>query len=306
VLVLKRLIKKTVSPALLRKAVDLAAPALLRIKASRIQRLFHSSSQTPEWLDGELLEELASRYPVTGIQSYAPGDVEQRGQTKARELVTLAQSVTGAGKRFLEVGCYDGMVCHELQRLGQEATGIDVNSGAFDRRALEQGVALLEMNAMELGFADESFDFVFSYDAFEHIPNPGRALAEAVRVVRKGGYIYLSFGPLYFSPLGAHLMESINVPYCHLLFPQSVIADFINRKGLPRVDFDCVNRFSIQDFRHLWREQAGRLKKVIYEENRNYWSLDMVEQYPSCFRSKTGDFESLLVSDIRVLFKKVS
>jgi ubiquinone/menaquinone biosynthesis C-methylase UbiE len=301
---LKRLIKKAVPPGLLRKAVDFASPALLRMKADRIQRLFQASPQTPEWLDGELLEELSCRYPVTGIQSYAPGDVEQRGQTKARELVTLAQSA--AGTRFLEVGCHDGMVCHELQRLGQEATGIDVNSGAFDSRALEQGVALLEMNAMELGFPNESFDFVFSYDAFEHIPNPGRALAEAVRVVRKGGYIYLSFGPLYFSPMGAHLMESINVPYCHLLFPQSVITDFINRKGLPRVDFDCVNRFSLQDFRHLWRAQAGRLKKVIYEENRNYWSLDMVEQYPSCFHSKTSDFESLLVSDIRALFKKVS
>jgi SAM-dependent methyltransferase len=300
---LKKFVKKVVPQPLLSKALDIAAPALLRIHADKIQRLFQASPQTPEWLDREMLEELARRYPVTGIQSYEPSDVQQRGEAKARELVPFSRG--GRAKRFLEIGCHDGMVCSELQRLGQQAVGIDVNSEAFDKRAINQGVELFEMNAMELGFADDSFDFAFSYDAFEHIPNPGKALAEAIRVVKKGGHIYLSFGPLYFSPLGAHLMASINVPYCHMLFPQPVIADFITSKGLLPVDFDCVNKFSLQDFRNLWKDNASRLKKVIYEENRNYWSLDMVKQYPSCFRSKTSDFESLIVSDIRVLFKKV-
>jgi ubiquinone/menaquinone biosynthesis C-methylase UbiE len=303
---LKRLVKKVVPQPLLRKALEVATPALLRIHADRAERLFRASAQTPEWLDSGMLEDLARRHPVTGIQSYAPSDVQQRGETKAIELVALSQARAGKAKRFLEIGCHDGMVCTELQRLGQQAVGIDVNSEAFDKRAIMQGVELVEMNAMELGFADDSFDFAFSYDAFEHIPNPGRALDEAIRVVKKGGYIYLSFGPLYFSPLGAHWMASINVPYCHLLFPQSMIADFIASKGLLPVDFDCVNKFSLEDFRKLWREKAGRLKKVIYEENRNYWSLDLVKQFPSCFRSKTSDFESLIVSDIRVLFKKVN
>jgi ubiquinone/menaquinone biosynthesis C-methylase UbiE len=303
---LKRLVKKVVPQPLLRKALDVATPALLRIHADKVERLFRASARTPEWLESAMLEDLARRHPVTGIQSYEPSELQHRGETKAAELVALSQARAGKAKRFLEIGCHDGMVCHELQGLGQQAVGIDVNSVAFDKRAVNQGVELLEMNAMELRFADDSFDFAFSYDAFEHIPNPGKALEEAIRVVKKGGYIYLSFGPLYFSPLGAHLMASINVPYCHMLFPQSVIADFIDSKGLPPVDFDCVNKFSLQDFRKLWRANAGRLKKVIYEENRNYWSLDMVKQFPSCFRSKTSDFESLIVSDIRVLFKKVN
>jgi ubiquinone/menaquinone biosynthesis C-methylase UbiE len=303
---LKRLIKKVVPAALLQKSVDFATPAILRIKADRVQRVFNSSAKTPAWLDKEMLEELACRYPVAAVQNYDPCSLQQRGETKANELVALSQTGAGKAKSFLEIGCHDGMVGYQLQRLGKSATGIDLNAGNFDERAIKEGVKLLEMNAVELGFPDDSFDFVFSYDAFEHIANPREALREALRVVKKGGYIYLSFGPLYFSPLGAHLMASINVPYCHLLFPQEVIADFITKKGLPAVHFDSVNKLPLQDFQNLWRENAGRLKKLIYEENRNYWSLDMVNQFPSCFRSKTSNFDDLLVSDIRVLFKKVN
>ena len=75
------------------------------------------------------------------------------------------------------------------------------------------------MDAANMQFEDETFDFVFSYDAFEHFASPENVLLEAIRVVRKRGYIYLEFGPLYYSPYGEHAYRSITVPYCQFLFP---------------------------------------------------------------------------------------
>jgi ubiquinone/menaquinone biosynthesis C-methylase UbiE len=44
---------------------------------------------------------------------------------------------------------------------------------------------------MALGFDDESFDFVFSYHALEHIEDPNRALHEMHRVLRPGGGFWI-------------------------------------------------------------------------------------------------------------------
>lgn len=38
-----------------------------------------------------------------------------------------------------------------------------------------------------LSFADDSLDFIISFDVFEHIPNYKRALAECIRCLREGG-----------------------------------------------------------------------------------------------------------------------
>ena len=48
----------------------------------------------------------------------------------------------------------------------------------------------IENDAMDLLFKDSYFDFVTSFNAFEHIPNPLKALEEMIRVTKKGGVIY--------------------------------------------------------------------------------------------------------------------
>lgn len=71
------------------------------------------------------------------------------------------------------------MVCCILQRMGKKTTALDKESRFFDKRALCEDVKFLKMDAAHLQFEDESFDFVFSYDSFEHFANPGAALQEA-------------------------------------------------------------------------------------------------------------------------------
>ena len=129
-------------------------------------------------------------------------------------------------------------------------------------------------------------------------------IREAIRVVKRGGYIYLFFGPLYMSPFGLHAFESITVPYCQFLFPKDLLEDFVNGKGLKKIDFDQVNRWSLEDYRKLWSQYSHRLQRIRYYEVPSPFELDLIVKYPSCFKSKTKSFDNLVVWAIEVLFRK--
>jgi SAM-dependent methyltransferase len=207
---------------------------------------------------------------------------------------------------FLELGCWDGMVSHSLHRRGKETTAIDNREEGFDERARQVGVHLIKMDAARLLFENASFDFIFSYDSFEHFLVPAMVLKEAVRVLRPGGGIYLEFGPLYFSPYGLHAYQSITVPYCQFLFPTPMLTDFVAQKGLEPIDFDQVNGWSLEKFRALWANNASSLKCLKSHETLDLAHMNLIRAYPSCFRNKSDFFENFTVAHIQILFRKIA
>ena len=88
--------------------------------------------------------------------------------------------------RMLVVGCGDGVEAAVLaQTLHAEVTGIDLIAN-FDPRA----TALADLrvgDATQLEFADQSFNFVYSFHALEHIGDYRAALQEMHRVLEPGG-----------------------------------------------------------------------------------------------------------------------
>jgi ubiquinone/menaquinone biosynthesis C-methylase UbiE len=192
-----------------------------------------------------------------------------------------------------------------LCRIGKIATAIDNRDAGFDQRASFEGLSLIQMDAADLQLKDESFDFVFSYDTFEHFSSPEDVLREAIRVVRSGGYIYLEFGPLYYSPYGEHAYRSITVPYCQFLWPKKLLNDFCEQKGLDPIDFRHVNGWSLERYRKLWSKYSHTLKRVRYNERFNLSHLSLIRRFPSCFKSKSKHFERFIVAGMIVLFQKL-
>ena len=91
---------------------------------------------------------------------------------------------------LLVVGCGDGTEAAILaSKLRTKVVGIDV-SDSFDPAASTMA-DLRTGDAMQLEFPDESFDFVFSYHALEHISDPNRALREMHRVLKSGGGFWI-------------------------------------------------------------------------------------------------------------------
>jgi SAM-dependent methyltransferase len=100
-------------------------------------------------------------------------------------------------RRALEIGCGPGRLMKPMSRRFEEIHGVDV-SDEMIRLARERlkGVPnafVHHTSGTDLRpFADGSFDFVYSYAVFQHIPSRGvvmRYLGEAVRVLRPGGVL---------------------------------------------------------------------------------------------------------------------
>lgn len=79
---------------------------------------------------------------------------------------------------------------------GCSVVGIDILETHYNeavRRTREAGLGHLVSfrlgNAMELPFDDASFDVVWSQDAWCHVPDKAKLIAEAARVLRRGGVI---------------------------------------------------------------------------------------------------------------------
>lgn len=66
--------------------------------------------------------------------------------------------------------------------VGSEYLGDRVHFGAVDTVSGHRNESITK-----LSFADESFDFVLSFDVFEHIPEYHKALQECFRVLKPGG-----------------------------------------------------------------------------------------------------------------------
>ncbi len=293
---------KRIIPASVVRILQLLLNILRTPERLRTRSIFAAASESPSYLDLDALKKLQERYPPLPEYGYDAETVEIRGRERSQQILRLPG--TREALSFLELGCWDGMVSCCLCRKGKKATAIDNRDTGFDERASREGVELLQMNAANLQFTDESFDVVFSYDSFEHFDSPEDVLREAIRVVKVGGYVYLEFGPLYYSPFGEHAYRSITVPYCQFLFTQNTINDFATQQGLDTIDFSHVNRWSLEDYRTLWRKYSSMLKKIRYHESPNLSHLGLIRAYPSCFKSKSNYFENFIVANISVLFQK--
>lgn len=105
--------------------------------------------------------------------------------------------------------------------------GIKLLGEKFERngRAFPGGrLKYIPADAQNLLFRDNWFDAVFSLNAFEHIPDPAKALREAIRVTRPGGMLYFRFDPVWTADSGSHFLHRIGAPWAHLLLSDDEIA----------------------------------------------------------------------------------
>lgn len=279
--------------------------ARARWEARQARKVFNTGRRTPVWLDRGLLETLQQKYPFPSVYRRDPESCERRGQERAAYILTLSRKTIPPAEAFLELGCWDGMVSCCLQRSGKSTTAIDIRSQGLDERVRRGGTTFCQADAAKLPFANESFDFVLSYNSFEHFLRPDAVLEEAIRVTRLGGLIYLSFGHLYSSYRGLHAFRIIPIPYIHYLFPKAMLVQFLREQGLRSIRYDNINGWTLHDYRRLWARHAHQLKQIRYREVLDSRHVDLIEQYPSCFRSKADSFESLIVSGIQVLLERI-
>jgi len=103
--------------------------------------------------------------------------------------------------RVLDVGCgIGGTSRHLAKTLGpkSQVQGITLSPNQRDRAtalAKEQGVdnaSFQVMNALEMDFEDNTFDFVWACESGEHMPDKKKYVEEMIRVLKPGGTIVIA------------------------------------------------------------------------------------------------------------------
>jgi phosphatidylethanolamine/phosphatidyl-N-methylethanolamine N-methyltransferase len=114
----------------------------------------------------------------------------------ARILSTIRGLNIPAGARVLEVGVGTGLSLSAYPEHCQ-VTGIDLSEemlGHARRKAQAHGwehVELRQMDAQNLVFANESFDYVMAFHIVTVVPDCDRLMRELTRVCRPGGVIVI-------------------------------------------------------------------------------------------------------------------
>lgn len=278
--------------------------AWCRLKARHARRIFEEAGDSPAWLGTAELDALQRAYPLEPLYyGYDPESIVARGRERAQAMINLVHHA-GEYSRFLDLGMWDGMTCYALRELGVATTGIDIRVEGLDRRAVDSGAHFAAMDAAHLGFAAESFDFVFSFNSFEHFPDPELVLRETLRVLRPGGYLYIDFGPLWLTPKGAHQFETITVPYVECLFSKETLTAYATANDIPLKPYEWMNEWPLSRYRSLWQRYEGQMERVTYHEIYNADHVDLIARYPTCFKSKTRTFDDLIISNIEAVFRK--
>lgn len=96
--------------------------------------------------------------------------------------------VADGAARVLEVGCGTGHWLAEMAPGAGFVCGLDRSRGMLEQ-ARPTGVPLLHGDACALPFRSRSFDAVVCVNALHHFPAPRRFVAEAARVLRRGGRV---------------------------------------------------------------------------------------------------------------------
>jgi SAM-dependent methyltransferase len=168
-----------------------------------------------------------------------------------------------AGARLLDAGCGPGWYVEALRAAGATVVGLDGDLGELTGASARPS-GLLVGDAGRLPFADATFDGVFCSNLLEHAADTDAVLGELARVLRPGGWGYLSWTNWY-SPWGGHDMT----PY-QFLGPERGPRFYERRHGPPRKNRYGEGLFAVHVGPTVRRMRASSLVRVERVEPR-YW-----------------------------------
>lgn len=131
-----------------------------------------------------------------------------------------------AGKRVLEIGCGMGLHSELMCKAGAQVSAVDLSPTSVEatrrRFALKNlNIDLRQLDAEALPFADQTFDFIWSWGVIHHSARTARIVREIARMLKKSGE----------SRVMVYNRSGICVPIVYL-------RDHVLKGGLLRQDFD--------------------------------------------------------------------
>lgn len=211
------------------------------------------------------------------------------------------------GKKVLDLCCGAGGKTVLLGETGAEVTGVDIGDVFIEMArdfadAHNVNVDFEVGDARDLRFEDNSFDYVFSFDALEHVNPPEDMLAEAKRVLAPGGRLIMSFTN-WERHDGHHMTDAVSLPWVHLMISEKRLLDIYRQ--LVDDDMYCLRAGSLESDRiayvnKLRLKRARRIieesgfRKVHYKEITYDGTLGLISRIPGLKRHLTRVITAVL------------
>jgi phosphatidylethanolamine/phosphatidyl-N-methylethanolamine N-methyltransferase len=182
-------------------------------------------------------DKLAKVYDLTFGPTLHPGRLQ----------AIQRMGITGQD-RVLEVGVGTGINLSLYPR-DATVTGIDFSSSMLEkareravRKDVPHSLRLLQMDAADLKFADDSFDIVYAPYLISVVPDPVRVAQEMRRVCRPGGRIVILNHFLSPNPILSRLERSISPFTIHIGFKSDLdLPAFLAQADLKPISIEKVN-----------------------------------------------------------------
>jgi ubiquinone/menaquinone biosynthesis C-methylase UbiE len=165
--------------------------------------------------------------------------------------------------KILDIGTGPGFFPMMLGKDGHDVTGIDFSKGMLEVAAENCKAAgvecdLIFMNAEELEFEDETFDMIVSRNVWWTLPHPDKAYEGAMRVLKKGGRIFIFDGEsngrkAAYRPENPTEEEIRKHPYLKYKIPEEMLRRYdeihkilpLQTMARPEWDISVLRRFGI-------------------------------------------------------------
>jgi ubiquinone/menaquinone biosynthesis C-methylase UbiE len=217
-----------------------------------------------------------------GIKTYAEWQFEKGNETIKNYLRFSDAKTMFEGKDILDIGCGAGGKSLYYVTLGaNHVYGVDCvehykeeSEALAEKKGLSEKFTFIHADAKNLPYPDESFDTVIMNDAMEHVAEPEAVLCEILRVMKKGGRIYINFPP-YHHPFGAHLSDAVNIPWVHLFFTEKTLIEAYKElvkdkpDGESRIEFRISEKDGKEYFSYINKMTLRRFSRIKKNLNLN-------------------------------------